>query len=210
MTPFQRLEGIAAPLPVENVDTDALIAVQHLYTLKKTGLGRFLLHRWRYTQDGREDPGFVLNRAEFKGASILVARANFGCGSSREHAVWALADYGFRCIVAPSFASILYENCINNGILPVVLPPERVEDLLALLEQGREKLVSVDLPSCSITFPDGTAAAFTINPAHRQALLEGMDPIGSAMRYQEAIATFQREDRNLRPWVWERHDQANP
>lgn len=202
MTPFLRLQGIAAPLPVENVDTDALIAVQHLYTLKKTGLGKFLLYRWRYHQEGQENPGFVLNRAEFRNASILVARANFGCGSSREHAVWALADYGFRCVIAPSFASILYENCVNNGILPLVLPAERVEELLAMLEDRKEKAVSVDLSSCLVTFPNGITTSFTINPAHRQALLEGIDPIGFAMRHQEAIAKFQHDDRQLRPWVW--------
>ena len=194
---------------MENVDTDALIAVQHVYTLKKTGLGKFLFHRWRYTQDGHEDPAFVLNRAEFRHASILVARANFGCGSSREHAVWALADHGFRCVIAPSFASILCENCVNNGILPVVLTPERVEELLAMLEERKDKVVSVDLSSCVVTFPDGTTAAFTINPAHRQALLEGIDPIGLAMRHQEEIAKFQLQDRTLRPWVWTRHDQAS-
>jgi len=208
MTPFHRLQGIAAPLPVENIDTDALIAVQHLYTLKKTGLGKFLFHRWRYTQDGDENTEFVLNRAEFRHASILVTRANFGCGSSREHAVWALADYGFKCVVAPTFASILYENCVNNGILPVVLPPERVEELLAMLEHGQVKAVSVDLSSSVITFPDGTISHFTINPAHRQALLEGVDPIGMAQRHQEAIARFQQEDRLRRPWIWARHDQA--
>lgn len=209
MTPFLRLQGIAAPLPVENVDTDALIAVQHLYTLKKTGLGKFLLHRWRYKPDGHEDPGFVLNRAEFRKASILVARANFGCGSSREHAVWALADYGFRCVIAPSFASILYENCVNNGILPVVLPAERVEELLAMLEDGKEKTVAVDLSSCLVTFPDGSTTAFTLNQAHRQALLEGIDPIGFAMRQQEAIAKFQHDDRLLRPWIWSPPGKGN-
>jgi len=144
-----------------------------------------------------------LNRAEFRHASILVARANFGCGSSREHAVWALADYGFKCIVAPSFASILYENCIKNGILPLTLKEQEVEDLLAMLESEECKLVDIDLQACRVTFPDGSVHPFTLDRAQRECLLQGLDPITLAERHEDDIAAFQQRDRQVRPWIWQ-------
>jgi 3-isopropylmalate/(R)-2-methylmalate dehydratase small subunit len=205
MEPFIQLEGAAAPLPRINVDTDALIAVQHVYTLSKAGLGRYLFHRWRFHEDGQEVPDFVLNRAPYRHATVLVARANFGCGSSREHAVWALADFGFRSIIAPSFASIFYENCIKNGILPVTLAEDVVEQLLALLDQYPSKRVTVDLRSRQVTFPDGSTFLFEIDEARRTTLLQGLDPVTVAVGYELDIAEYQRRDRQARPWVWARH-----
>jgi len=202
MEPFVKIQGLAAPLPKVNVDTDAIIAVQHVYTLSKAGLGRYLFHRWRYTEDGNETPGFVLNREAFRRASILVARANFGCGSSREHAVWALADFGFRCIIAPSFASIFYENCIKNGILPLTLDEPVVEALLILLERDENKTVAVDLQSCQVHFPDGSVHAFKLDEARRETLLQGLDPITAAAAREQDIAAFEARDRQARPWVW--------
>lgn len=203
MQPFSQWRGVAAPLPKANVDTDAIIAVQHVYTLKKSGLGNYLFHRWRYAPDGTEIDDFVLNRAAFRQASVLVAQSNFGCGSSREHAVWALSDFGIRCVVAPSFASIFHENCIKNGILPLVLPEQEVEDLLALLGRIDSKVVNIDLQACTVTFPDGSVHAFTLDRAQREALLEGLDPITLAERYAQDISAFQQRDRVERPWIWE-------
>lgn len=203
MEPFTQWKGVAAPMPKANVDTDAIIAVQHVYTLKKSGLGNYLFHRWRYAPDGAEITDFVLNREPFRHASVLVAGSNFGCGSSREHAVWALADFGIRCIVAPSFASIFYENCVKNGILPVTLDEGLVEDLLNMLESGECKDVAVDLQACQITFPDGSVHAFTLDFAQRETLLQGLDPITVAERYADDIAAFQQRDRQVRPWVWQ-------
>ena len=202
MEPFIQLQGTAAPLPRINIDTDAIIAVQHVYTLSKARLGQYLFHRWRYAEDGSETREFVLNREPFRHASILVARANFGCGSSREHAVWALADFGFRSIIAPSFASIFYENCIKNGILPVTLPEDAVEELLAVLERNPGETVTVDLRSCQVVFPDRSIHAFEIDEARRDTLLQGLDPITLAESHEEDIAAYQRRDRQARPWVW--------
>jgi 3-isopropylmalate/(R)-2-methylmalate dehydratase small subunit len=203
MEAFTQWKGVAAPMPKANVDTDAIIAVQHVYTLKKSGLGNYLFHRWRYAPNGDEIADFVLNREPFRRASVLVAGSNFGCGSSREHAVWALADFGIRCIVAPSFASILHENCIKNGILPVTLQEELVEKLLNMLERDERKDVAVDLQACRVTFPDGSVHAFTLDPAQRETLLQGLDPITLAERYAGDIAAFQQRDRQVRPWVWQ-------
>ena len=203
MQPFTQWRGIAAPMPKANVDTDAIIAVQHVYTLKKSGLGNYLFHRWRYGPGGVEVDDFVLNRAPFRQASILVAQSNFGCGSSREHAVWALADFGIRCVIAPSFASILHENCIKNGILPLSLKEQEVEDLLAMLERGEYKLVDIDLKACQVTFPDGSVHSFTLDTAQRDALLQGLDPITLAERYEDDISAFQQRDRQVRPWIWQ-------
>lgn len=203
MEPFTHWKGIGAPLPNANVDTDAIIAVQHVYTLKKTGLGNYLFYRWRYATDAVEIKDFVLNREPFRRASVLVAGSNFGCGSSREHAVWALADFGIRCIVAPSFASILHENCVKNGILPVTMDEGLVECLMKMLESNESKDVAIDLQACRITFPDGSAHAFTLDSAQRETLLEGLDPITAAERHTDDIAAFQQRDLLMRPWVWQ-------
>ena len=202
MDPFIQWQGIAAPMPKANVDTDAIIAVQHVYTLKKSGLGNYLFHRWRFAPNGAETQDFVLNQEPFRHASILVARANFGCGSSREHAVWALADFGIRCVVAPSFASIFYENCIRNGVLPLRLEEDIVDRLLDMLERDECKDVAVDLRALQITLPDGSVNAFTLDEAQRDILLQGLDSITIAERHKDDIAAFQQRDRQVRPWVW--------
>ena len=204
MQPFVAMQGVAAPMPKINVDTDAIIAVQHVYTLSKVGLGRYLFHRWRYADDGSEKPDFVLNRAPFRCANVLVARANFGCGSSREHAVLALADFGIRVVIAPSFASIFYENCVKNGVLPLTLQEDRVEDLLVLLEHGADRVVAVDLQKMQVKFPDGSVHAFDINDAWRETLLKGLDPVSVAASHEDQIAAYQDRDRMTRPWVWSR------
>ena len=204
MQPFVAMQGVAAPMPKINVDTDAIIAVQHVYTLSKVGLGRYLFHRWRYADDGSEKPDFVLNRAPFRCANVLVARANFGCGSSREHAVWALADFGIRVVIAPSFASIFYENCVKNGVLPLTLQEDRVEDLLVLLEHGADRVVAVDLQKMQVKFPDCSVHAFDINDAWRETLLKGLDPVSVAASHEDQIAAYQDRDRMTRPWVWSR------
>jgi 3-isopropylmalate/(R)-2-methylmalate dehydratase small subunit len=203
MEAFTQWKGVGAPMRKANVDTDAIIAVQHVYTLKKSGLGNYLFHRWRYAPNGVEIKDFVLNREPFRRASVLVAGSNFGCGSSREHAVWALANFGIRCIVAPSFASILHENCIKNGILPLTLDEGLVERLLNMLESDESKDVAIDLQACRITFPDGSVHAFTLDPAQRETLLLGLDPITAAERHADDIAAFQQRDRQMRPWVWQ-------
>ena len=204
MQPFVAMQGVAAPMPKINVDTDAIIAVQHVYTLSKVGLGRYLFHRWRYADDGSEKPDFVLNRAPFRCANVLVARANFGCGSSREHAVLALADFGIRVVIAPSSASIFYENCVKNGVLPLTLQEDRVEDLLVLLEHGADRVVAVDLQKMQVKFPDGSVHAFDINDAWRETLLKGLDPVSVAASHEDQIAAYQDRDRMTRPWVWSR------
>src|SRR5512134_4096758 len=173
MQKFTTLTGVAAPLPMINVDTDMIIPKQFLKTIKRTGLGKNLFDEMRYNRDGSEKPGFVLNRPAYRKASILVSGANFGCGSSREHAPWALLDFGIRCVIAPSFADIFYNNCFKNGILPIVLPRERVEALMALASGGGVTL-SVDLERQEITGPDGTVIAFEVDPFRKSCLLGGL------------------------------------
>jgi len=203
MEPFVRLTAVAAPLPRPNVDTDAIIAVQDLLILTKQGLGKKLFRRWRYEESGVSIPDFALNLPAFAAARILVAGANFGCGSSREHAVWALQDFGFRCIIAPSFASIFYENALKNGLLPVSLPESAVDMLLASLQADPGVEISVDLEACTVQFPDSTSLQFAIPPAQRETLLLGLDPIDLALRHRDALARFQAVQRRQAPWVWQ-------
>ena len=160
-----------------------------------------MFSEWRYRPDGSEDPAFVLNQAPYRGASILIAGPNFGCGSSREHAPWALLDFGIRCIIAPGFASIFYENCLKNGILPVVLPL----DIARKLAEREQAVLTVDLVTQCISDAGGTIATFVLETSHRTALLEGRDEIDDTLRHAEAIAVFQARDRDERPWVWLRH-----
>lgn len=202
MEPFVRLTAVAAPLPRTNVDTDAIIAVQDLLILTKRGLGKRLFARWRYEESGLPVRDFVLNRPEFATAQILVSGTNFGCGSSREHAVWALQDFGLRCIIAPSFASIFYENALKNGLLPVTLPEGTVEDLLNSLQADPGTEVSVDLEACTVEFPDSMSLAFSVSPTQRETLLLGLDPIDLAMRHKDALTRFQDAQRLQSPWVW--------
>jgi 3-isopropylmalate/(R)-2-methylmalate dehydratase small subunit len=202
MQAFQRLAAIAAPLPRPNIDTDAIIAVQDLLVLSKRGLGAKLFRRWRFAESGEPVADFVLNRPAFAAAKILVAGENFGCGSSREHAVWALQDFGLRCIIAPSFASIFQENALKNGLLPVSLPADVVQALLATLAAQPGAQVSVDLEACTVTLPDGSVQPFAIAPAARETLLQGLDPIDLALRHEAALQAFQARQRRASPWIW--------
>ena len=201
MQPFRTLTGIAAPLRMINVDTDRIIPKQFLKTIRRTGLGANLFNDLRYTPDGAEIPGFVLNRAPWRKAEILIAGENFGCGSSREHAPWALLDFGIRCVIAPSFADIFYNNCFKNGILPVTLPEETVAALLDQAEQGDNARVTVDLERNAVTAPDGAESGFEIDPFRRRCLLEGLDDIGLTLRKAAAIGSFEAARAVDRPWL---------
>ena len=202
MEPFVKLTGIAAPLRMINVDTDMIIPKQHLKTIRRTGLGRFLFDELRFTPDGAERPDFVLNRAPYRGAQILIAGENFGCGSSREHAPWALLDYGIRCVIAPSFADIFYNNCFKNGILPVRLPKAVVESLMDQAEQGANARVTVDLEACEVRAPDGTAHSFEIDAFRRHCLLEGLDDIALTLQKSAEIANFEAGQTRVQPWLY--------
>ena len=202
MQKFTQLRGVAAPLSLINVDTDMIIPKQFLKTIKRTGLGRNLFDEMRYRPDGSEIPDFVLNRPAYRGASILVAGENFGCGSSREHAPWALLDFGIRCIIAPSFADIFYSNCFKNGILPIVLQREQVDLLLADAERGANAIVTVDLEQQVITGPDGGTIRFNVDPFRRHCLLNGLDDIGLTLQQAVTIDTFETKQRTGQPWLW--------
>lgn len=202
MQKFTQLRGVAAPLSLINVDTDMIIPKQFLKTIKRTGLGRNLFDEMRYRPDGSEITDFVLNRPAYRKAVILVGGENFGCGSSREHAPWALLDFGIRCIIAPSFADIFYNNCFKNGILPIVLPREQVDLLLADAERGANAVVTVDLETQTITGPDGGTVAFSIDPFRRHCLLNGLDDIGLTLQQAGAIDAFETKQRGGQPWLW--------
>lgn len=201
MTPFRKLTGIAAPLRMINVDTDRIIPKQFLKTIRRTGLGANLFNDMRFTPDGAEIADFVLNRAPWRDAEILIAGENFGCGSSREHAPWALLDFGVRCVVAPSFADIFFANCVNNGILAIVLPRDEVHALLRDAESGHNARFTVDLETRTIVRPDGSALTFEIEPERRCRLLEGLDPIGLTLRREADIAAYEARTREDRPWL---------
>lgn len=202
MDSFTVHRGVAAPLLRINVDTDAIIPSREMKRVSKTGLGEGLFAGWRYVEVGSREPnpGFVLNQPEFAGASILLAGLNFGCGSSREHAVWALREYGFRAIVAPSFGAIFYNNCIRNGLLPVELPEDVVQALADATHGGQP--LRVDLEHCVVESPDGEVHRFQIQPALREMLLEGLDPVALTLKLQDRIDAFQASDRQARPWVY--------
>jgi 3-isopropylmalate/(R)-2-methylmalate dehydratase small subunit len=205
MQPFTRLTAIAAPLIRANVDTDAIIPSREMKTVSKTGLAEGLFAGWRYKEIGsREpDPDFVLNRPAYAQARILLGGENFGCGSSREHAAWALAEYGIRAIVAPSFSPIFYGNCVRNGILPVRLPAADIAALAAdLAVDPAARTLSIDLESCELRAPGGTVHHFDIEPEAREMLLEGLDAIDLTMKRRGEIEAFWRADRAARPWIY--------
>ncbi len=203
MQPFKSLTGVAAPLPMTNVDTDAIIPKQHLKTIKRTGLGAALFEELRYFPDGSERPDFVLNKPKYRNAEILVAGANFGCGSSREHAPWALLDFGIRCVIAPSFADIFYNNCFNNGILPIVLPQEEIDALLEEAETAEDPTFTVDLERNVIVRPKGNRELpFEIDPFGRHRLLEGLDSVGLTLTKGTAIDGFEGKQRLGQPWLY--------
>src|SRR5262247_4297699 len=178
MEKFTKLTAVAAPVPMINVDTDAIIPKQFLKTIKRTGLGKHLFNELRYDENGNEKPDFVLNKPAYRKAQILVAGENFGCGSSREHAPWALLDFGIRCIVAPSFADIFYNNCFKNGVLPIALPKEIVDELMEDAEKGANAVMTIDLATQTITRPDGGKVHFELDSFRKHCLMNGLDDIG--------------------------------
>ena len=201
MQPFTKLTGVAAPLPMVNVDTDMIIPKQFLKTTKRTGLGSALFFEMRTRPDGSENPDFVLNKPAYKNAKLLIAGANFGCGSSREHAPWALLDFGIRCVIAPSFADIFYNNCFKNGILPIPLRQAEVDNLMADAALGANAVISIDLDKQEITRPDGSRIHFEIDPFRKQCLLNGWDDIGLTMRHEKEISDFESRRRVSEPWA---------
>ena len=201
MEPFKQLSGVAAPLPMINVDTDMIIPKQFLKTIKRTGLGKALFFELRTKPDGSLNPDFVLNQPAYAGAKILIAGANFGCGSSREHAPWALLDYGIRCVIAPSFADIFFNNCFKNGILPIALPQADVEKLLDDASRGANAIVSIDLEKQEIRGPDGGCVKFDVDPFRKQCLLGGWDDIGLTLRQENKISAFEAARKTQMPWM---------
>ena len=201
MDKFTSLTGVAAPLPMINVDTDMIIPKQFLKTIARTGLGRSLFFEMRYDDAGEEFDDFVLNLPAYREAKILITGENFGCGSSREHAPWALLDFGIRCLIAPSFADIFYNNCFKNGILPIILPQKSVDALMAEAEQGANATFTADLEAQTITRPNGETVSFEIDPFRKQCLVEGLDDIGLTMKKAGAIKAFEEKSRAARPWA---------
>jgi 3-isopropylmalate/(R)-2-methylmalate dehydratase small subunit len=201
MEPFTTLTGIAAPLPLINVDTDMIIPKQFLKTIKRSGLGKNLFDEMRFDQDGNEIAAFVLNKPAYRNAEILIGGDNFGCGSSREHAPWALLDFGIRCVIAPSFADIFFNNCFKNGILPIVLPQDQVDLLMSDAENGANARMTVDLESQTVTRPDGTTFSFNVDAFKKHCLMNGLDDIGLTMEKVASIDAFESKATIERPWV---------
>jgi 3-isopropylmalate/(R)-2-methylmalate dehydratase small subunit len=201
MDKFNTLTGVAAPLDITNVDTDMIIPKQYLKTIKRTGLGTGLFSEMRFNDDGSENPDFVLNKPAYRHAKILVAGDNFGCGSSREHAPWALLDFGIRCVISTSFADIFYNNCFNNGILPITVSPEDLEKLFDDARRGANATLSIDLEAQEIRGPDGGVVTFEIEASRKQKLLSGLDDIGITMERAPAIAGFEQHNADTRPWI---------
>lgn len=201
MDKFTVLEGVAAPLKIINVDTDMIIPKQYLKTIKRTGLGKGLFSEQRYKDDGSENPDFVLNKPSYRHAKILVAGDNFGCGSSREHAPWALADFGIKCVISTSFGDIFYNNCFKNGILPIRVSPEDLEKLFDDAERGANATITVDLVKQEIRGPDGGTVTFEIDAFRKHCLLNGLDDIGLTMEKSASIASFEAREKVSRPWL---------
>ena len=201
MDKFQKVDGVAAPMPILNIDTDMIIPKQFLKTIKRTGLGVNLFDEMRYTKEGVEIPEFVLNKPAYRKAQILVAGDNFGCGSSREHAPWALADFGIKVIISTSFADIFYNNCFKNGILPIALPQADVDKLMEDAERGANATVSVDLVSQEIHGPDGGVIKFEVDAFRKHCLLEGLDDVGLTLQKETSITAFEEKLAVSRPWA---------
>jgi len=201
MDKFTTLSGIAAPMPLVNIDTDMIIPKQFLKTIKRSGLGVNLFDEMRYDDDGKEIADFVLNQPQYREAEILVAGENFGCGSSREHAPWAIKDFGIRCVIAPSFADIFYNNCFKNGILPIALPQETVDILMKDAEKGSNARIEVDLEAQIVSSSDGQTFSFEVDSFKKNCLLNGLDDIGLTMEKAASIDTFEATASTERPWV---------
>ena len=202
MEPFKSLTGIAAPLPLVNIDTDMIIPKEYLKTIKRTGLGKGLFAEMRFDQEGNENPDFVLNKPAYRHAEILVAGENFGCGSSREHAPWALLDFGIRCVISTSFADIFYNNCFQNGILPIKVSPEELEKLMDDAERGANARLTVDLEAQEIRGPDGGVIRFDIDAFQKHCLLNGLDSIGLTLETKKPkIVEYEAKTAETRPWA---------
>jgi 3-isopropylmalate/(R)-2-methylmalate dehydratase small subunit len=201
MDKFATLTGVAAPLEIDNVDTDMIIPKQYLKTIKRTGLGKGLFSEMRYNDDGSLNPDFVLNKPAYANAKILVAGNNFGCGSSREHAPWALLDFGVRCIISTEFGDIFYNNCFKNGVLPIKVKPEDLEKLMDDARRGANATLTIDLPAQEIRGPDGGVVKFDIDPFRKHCLIEGLDDIGLTMVKAPAIAAHEQKSAAAHPWL---------
>ena len=201
MEKFTTLTGIAAPMPLVNIDTDMIIPKQFLKTIKRSGLGKNLFDEMRYTQDGAEIPEFVLNQPAYRKAEVIIAGDNFGCGSSREHAPWALLDFGIRAVISTSFADIFYNNCFKNGILPIVLPADQVEALMEDAKKGANARITVDLDSQTVTSSDGRTFSFEVDPFRKHCMMNGLDDIGLSLEKVASIDAYEKQTSTLRPWV---------
>ena len=201
MEKFEKLSGVAAPMPLVNIDTDMIIPKVFLKTIKRSGLGVNLFDEMRYDREGNEKTEFVLNKAQYREAKILVAGDNFGCGSSREHAPWAIADFGIKCVISTSFADIFFNNCFKNGILPVVLPQDQVKVLMSDAEKGANSIIEVDLEKQTIASSDGTVFTFDVDPFKKHCLLNGLDDIGLTMEKETDITAYEAKASQLFPWA---------
>ena len=201
MEKFEKLSGVAAPMPLVNIDTDMIIPKVFLKTIKRSGLGVNLFDEMRYDREGNEKTEFVLNKAQYREAKILVAGDNFGCGSSREHAPWAIADFGIKCVISTSFADIFFNNCFKNGILPVVLPQDQVKVLMSDAEKGANSIIEVDLEKQTIASSDGTVFTFDVDPFKKHCLLNGLDDIGLTMEKGSDITAYEAKASQLFPWA---------
>ena len=201
MEKFEKLSGVAAPMPLVNIDTDMIIPKVFLKTIKRSGLGVNLFDEMRYDREGNEKPDFVLNKPQYRDAKILVAGDNFGCGSSREHAPWAIADFGIKCVISTSFADIFYNNCFKNGILPLVLPEDAVDTLMKDAEKGANSIIEVDLENQTIVSSDGEIFRFEVDPFKKHCLLNGLDDIGLTMEKEDHIAAYESKSSQQFPWA---------
>ena len=202
MKKFTTLTGVAAPMPLINIDTDMIIPKQFLKTITRSGLGKSLFFEMRYDDAGKELPDFVLNQKPYRNAEIIVAGDNFGCGSSREHAPWALQDFGIRAVIAPSFADIFFGNCYKNGMLPIVLKQEEIDVLMADAASDNARVLTIDLPNQKVIRANGESFSFEINPTSKTQLLEGLDEIGQTLQRNAEIASFEQRQHQSQPWLW--------
>ena len=202
MDKFTKISSVAAPLPITNIDTDMIIPQNFLRTIERTGLGKHAFSNIRYNDDGSEQKNFILNQPDYRRAQILIAGENFGCGSSREHAPWALTDFGLRCIIAPSFADIFYGNSFKNGLLPIKLPQDIIDSLIKDAERGANAVFTVDLENLEITRPDGEVIGFEIDSFRQHCLVNGLDDIGLTMERGEKISAFEKEQKIQQPWLY--------
>ncbi len=201
MQKFTQLTGVAAPMPEINIDTDRIIPKNYLKTIKRTGLGTALFAEVRYDEKGNENPDFVLNKPAYRKSEIIVAGENFGCGSSREHAPWALLDFGIRCVISSSFADIFFNNCFKNGILPIKLPQSDVDKLMEDAERGSNATITVDLEKQEIRRPDGGVITFDIDPFRKHCLLNGLDDIGLTLQHETKISAYEGRQDSDKPWL---------